>query len=86
MVGIIELPPVRQKWRTKARDEYLKENRGIDPAILADALAVSESFVKRYQRKLGIRPLTGNPPATQRWGARRATFKLTVRPLQPSLR
>jgi len=46
----------RKKWRTKKRDEFLRENVGIDPAILADGLGVSERFVISYQRKLGVRP------------------------------
>jgi hypothetical protein len=51
-----------RKWRTKKRDEFLRENVGIDTAILADGLGVSERFIISYQRKLGVRPFTGNPP------------------------
>ena len=58
----------KKKWRTKKRDKFLRENVGIDPAILAYDLGASASFVMRYQRKLGVRPLTGNPP---RKGVRR---------------
>jgi hypothetical protein len=63
----------RKNWRTKKRDEFLRENVGIDPAILADGLGVSERFVISYQRKLGIRRLTGNPP---RKGVRRHALAL----------
>ena len=57
-----ELYPRKQKWRTKERDEYLLQNKGIDPVLLAEDLGVSESFVLRYQRKIGVRAFTGNPP------------------------
>ncbi len=53
----------RRKWRTKKRDEFLRENVGVDTAILADGLGVSERFIISYQRKLGVRPFTGNPPS-----------------------
>jgi hypothetical protein len=52
----------KKKWRTKKRDEFIGENVGIDPAILADGLGLSERFVISYQRKLGLRALTGNAP------------------------
>ena len=52
----------KKKWRTKERDEFIRENIGIDPAILADGLGLSERFVISYQRKLGLRALTGNAP------------------------
>ena len=45
----------RRKWRTKKRDEFIRENVGIDTAILADGLGVSERFIISYQRKLGVR-------------------------------
>jgi hypothetical protein len=56
----------RKKWRSKKRDEFLRENVGIDPAVLADGLGVPERFVISYQRKLGVRPLTGNPLGGER--------------------
>ena len=52
----------KKKWRTKKRDEFIRENVGIDPAILANGLGLSERFVISYQRKLGLRALTGNAP------------------------
>jgi hypothetical protein len=52
----------KKKWRTKKRDEFIRENVGIDPAILANGLGLSERFVISYQRKLGVRALTGNAP------------------------
>jgi hypothetical protein len=62
-MGAIHCPDFyepKRKWRTKKRDEFIRENIGIDPAILADGLGLSERFVITYQRKLGIRKLTGN--------------------------
>lgn len=47
---------------TPERDKFLREHRDVAPAILADKLGFTERFVIRYQRKLGIRKLTGNPP------------------------
>ena len=55
-------PRKRADRYTKARDEFLQANREIDPAILADQWGVTERFIIGYQRKLGIRKLTGNPP------------------------
>lgn len=53
--------PIKQKGRTKERDEYLLANTGIDSALLANDLGLSESFVQRYQRKLGIRLCKNTP-------------------------
>ena len=56
-----EIYPRRRSNRyTPERDEFLLAHPGIDPAILADRLGLSERFVIGYQRKLGIRPLSGN--------------------------
>lgn len=65
-----DLFPKRQKWRTAQRDQYLRDNQGIDAALLAVDLGVTQSFIEMYQRKLGLRPLTGNPRTTNRWGGR----------------
>jgi hypothetical protein len=43
---------------TPARDAFLRENVGIDPAILADALGLRVISVYRYQRRLGLRTCT----------------------------
>lgn len=56
------------KWRTKERDAYFRENQGIDPAILAMALHLSENFVITYLRKMGLRPVCNRPAAKYRWG------------------
>ena len=41
--------------RNRRRNAYLRANRGVDPALLAADLGVSEWFVVRVQRKLGLR-------------------------------
>ena len=41
-------------------DAYLREHVGIDPAILAADLGISRRHVEAYQRKLGLRKITGN--------------------------
>lgn len=43
--------------------QHLRENHGIDSAILAADLHISEDRVKSYQRRLGLRAfaLTGQP-------------------------
>jgi hypothetical protein len=56
-----ELYEPKRIWRTKSRDEFFRKNYGIDPAILADELGLTERFVISYQRKIGVRPFTGNP-------------------------
>jgi len=53
-------PRKRNKRYTSQRDQFLREAKGVDPTILAEALGLSERFVIHYQRKLGVRPLTGN--------------------------
>jgi hypothetical protein len=46
----------------RKHDKHILENKGICPAILADTMGVTERFVVSRQRKLGLRPFTGNPP------------------------
>jgi hypothetical protein len=48
-------PTRRPSGRTQARDAYLRANAGIDPAILAAEMGLSEAFVVNYQIKLGLR-------------------------------
>lgn len=48
-------PEKRPRMYTRERDVFLRESKGVDPAILADALGLTERFVISYQRKLGIR-------------------------------
>jgi hypothetical protein len=56
----------KRKVDVSKHDEYLRNNLGICPAILADNLGVTERFVISRQRKLGVRPLTGNPKKGER--------------------
>lgn len=39
---------------------FLRDNKGIDSALLAVDLGVSEPCIRAYQRKLGLRKITGN--------------------------
>lgn len=55
-------PPISQ---TK-HDAYLIANAGIDPAILAADLAITETFVRTRQRKLGLRKCTWSPRKADR--------------------
>ena len=59
-------PRKRPKMYSVARDKMLRENPGVATAILAAQMHVTERFVISYQRKLGIRKLTGNPPRKKR--------------------
>lgn len=43
------------KTRPSKHDAFLRAHIGIDPAILASDLGVSERFVRQRQRKLGLR-------------------------------
>lgn len=49
------------RHRTPARDRFFRENWGVDPAMLADELGLSERFVRMYQRKMGLRKCTSSP-------------------------
>jgi hypothetical protein len=51
-------PLKRSRRYTRERDAFLRESKGVDSAILADALGLTERFVIIYQRKLGIRPFS----------------------------
>ena len=59
-------PMRRPRMYTPARDRFLRANADVPLAILAYRMKLSEEFIKRYQRKLGIRKLTGNPPRKKR--------------------
>jgi hypothetical protein len=63
MAGHIYAPDLyepKRIWRTKIRDDFLRKYTGIDPAILADELGLTERFVISYQRKIGVRPFSGH--------------------------
>jgi hypothetical protein len=46
----------------RKHDKHILDNKGICSALLAIDLHVTERFVISRQRKLGLRPFTGNPP------------------------
>lgn len=54
----------RQMFRPEYQDAktatFLRENKGIDAALLANDLGVNAPCVRAYQRKLGLRKIT-NP-------------------------
>jgi hypothetical protein len=50
-----ELYEPRQAYITPARKQYLLANRGVDPAMLAEDLGISEARVRLIQRKLRLR-------------------------------
>ena len=59
-------PQRRPAMYTPERDQFLRDNPTVSLSILADKLGLSEGCIIRYQRKLGIRKLTGNPPRKSR--------------------
>ena len=62
-----DLYPLRRpRMYTPARDKFLRDNPTVSLSILAHELGFTEGSVIRYQRKLGIRKLTGNPPRKKR--------------------
>ena len=58
MTDTVLWPRKRPPMYTAARDAFLRENIGIDPAILADAMNLHVRSVYRYQRRLGLRICT----------------------------
>jgi hypothetical protein len=57
-----ELYQPKRKVDIRKHDKRILDNKGICPALLAIDLDVTERFVISRQRKLGLRPFTGNPP------------------------
>lgn len=55
------LLPRKRNKRLKEKDDYIRQNRGIEPAMLADDLGVTERFVVQRQRKLGLRLCCNTP-------------------------
>lgn len=58
----IHLLPKKRNKVLKSHDQYLLANQGVCTALLALDLDITERYVIRRQRKLGIRPFAGNPP------------------------
>ena len=55
-------PKRRRKMCTPERDKYLRDNATVDPALLANDLGITERAVISYQRRLGVRRMTGGHP------------------------
>ena len=53
---------LRQPYRTAALADYLRENVGIDPAVLGMAWGLQACQIEAYQRELGLRKIAGHPP------------------------
>lgn len=66
MTETVLYPRKRPRMYTPERDAFLRENVGIDPAILAAELKVSTRFVYIYQRKLGLRRCTSHTKGAHR--------------------
>lgn len=52
----------RPDYQNVENDRIIRESTGVDPALLAADLGVSEVHIRAYQRRLGVREITGNPP------------------------
>lgn len=50
----------RSSYQTKERDTFLRENAGVDSAILGEELGIGQNRVEAYQRKIGLRKFAGN--------------------------
>ncbi len=50
----------RPAYQTDELDAFLRQNRGVDPALLGAELGMSADRVMAYQRKIGLRRITGN--------------------------
>ncbi len=51
-----------RSYHTPERDKLLRETAGVDPAMLVTETGLSEAVIRAYQRRLGVRALTGNKP------------------------
>ena len=53
-----DLVECKSPYKNKRRDDYLRANHFVDPAILADDLHLSEWFVKMRLRQLKLSACT----------------------------
>lgn len=53
-------------YQNPETDAFLRETVGVDAAILVADLHINASQIHAYQRRLGIRKLTGNAPRKTR--------------------
>jgi hypothetical protein len=56
----------RPEYQTGELADYLRENTGVDPAILAADVGIGPGQVMAYQRKLGLRKISGTRPRRPR--------------------
>ena len=50
----------RRKYETPEIEAYVRANIGVCPSLLAVELGMHEQQVMAYQRRIGVRQLTGN--------------------------
>jgi hypothetical protein len=50
----------RPDYQTPELATHLRQAAGVDPAIIAADTGVPQPFIKAFQRKLGLRKITGN--------------------------
>lgn len=49
----------RPDYQNVENDKIIRETAGVDPAFLVGDLRICEPHIRAYQRKLGVRKLTG---------------------------
>lgn len=52
----------RPAYQNAENDKVIRETVGIDSALVANDLGINTFQVQAYQRKLGVRKITGNSP------------------------
>lgn len=60
----------RREYESAEMAKHVSENSFVDASILANEVGLSTDAIKAYQRRLGVRKITGNPVAKQLWGGR----------------
>ena len=58
--------PTKRGQDNKARNEFLRQNYGVDPLYLAQDLGLQVRTVMMLQRKLGLRPFLHSPRKADR--------------------
>ena len=51
----------KHEQETSKRNEVIRETAGVDPSILVADIGLSAPHIRAYQRRLGVRKITGNP-------------------------
>jgi hypothetical protein len=52
----------RPSYQTDELEDFLRENAGVEPALLAADTGVGRNHIRACQRRLGLRKITGNKP------------------------